>query len=154
MVTAATASTNPQEDTMPTTKLERVPDPQATAAPTAPAPEASVPEADASPAPVDVDQVRAAAIAQERAYQKEVRELCRLAGRQELADAFIDRQVSVDQVRGALLEERAKADEALGVTSTVERPADQPGAQTMDLTAIYARRNSFHRAAVTGSAGS
>ncbi len=137
---AATASaqptaSDPQEDTM-TIATQQAPSTATAVAPQDPG--------------LDPEQLRAEAVAQDRAYQKEVRELCRLAGNTQLADAFIDRQVSVEQVRSVLLDERAKADEAAQVTATIEAPG-QTAAPDIDLRAVYAQRNRYHRAAVAGA---
>lgn len=75
------------------------------------------------------------------AYAKKVRQLCQLAQKPELADGFIDRELSVDQVREALLEAQAKADEALEVVTANEVvPAAQKKAE-INPREIYERHN-------------
>jgi signal peptide peptidase SppA len=146
MVTAATAAHSPQEDDMPTTTPHPIP--AAASADDAP-PVANVAAA-VSPDPPALDeaQVRAEAVAADRAYQKEVRELCHLAGRVELADAFIERQLACEHVRAALLEQQAAEDEALQVTATTVRQGDAEPAPSLDLAAITERHNEYYHAAL------
>jgi signal peptide peptidase SppA len=69
------------------------------------------------------------------AYVKRVRELCDLAGRPELADRFIEREASVDDVHRTLVDARAQADVALEVTSSHDTvPTTRPA---IDLSEVY-----------------
>ena len=66
---------------------------------------------------------------------KRVRELCDLAGRPELADRFIEREASVDDVHRTLVDARAQADVALEVTSSHDTvPTTRPA---IDLSEVY-----------------
>ena len=74
-------------------------------------------------------------------YAREVRELCSLAGKPDLADEFIGKGTSVAAVRAALLDHRAQEDEALEVVSHHDTTVG--GTQGVDLAAVaqdvYAR---------------
>ena len=70
------------------------------------------------------------------AYVKKVRELCDLAGRPELADRFIEREASVDDVHRTLVDARAQADAALEVTSSHDTAASVRPA--IDLSEVSA----------------
>ena len=68
------------------------------------------------------------------AYVKRVRELCDLAGRPELADRFIEREASLDDVHRTLVDARAQADAALEVTSSHDTvPSTRPA---IDLSEV------------------
>ena len=80
-----------------------------------PAPEASAPE--------ETNIIDLAQEAERRgkeqalSYVKQVRELCALGGKPELADSFLEREASLEAVRHTLLEARALEDEVLEVTA-------------------------------------
>ncbi len=146
MVTAATAAHYSEEDPMPTNTLHAMP--ATAAADDGPPVVDAAATASADPPALDEAQVRADAIAADRAYQKEVRELCHLADRPELADAFIERQLACEHVRAALLEQQAAEDEALQITATTVRQADAEPAPSLDLAAITDRHNEYYHAAL------
>ena len=69
-------------------------------------------------------------------YAKEVRELCRLAGKPDLAESFIDRAVrdrkmSTDAVRKALIDLQAEEDDAAEIVSTHETTVGGSGGVDM-----------------------
>ena len=113
--------------------------------------EAATPEAitegGTSATSVDTSVIDLAAEAERRgkqralAYVKKVRELCDLAARPELADQFIEREASLDDVHRTLVDARAQADTALEVTSSHDTAA--PARPAIDLSEVsedaYAR---------------
>ena len=90
---------------------------------------------------VDLDAVRADERKATLAYVAEVHELCALAGRGDLAAGFIAKATPVAQVRRALLEARAAADEATAIRSQVRPASVEPAQPAIDTAAIYAARN-------------
>ena len=76
-------------------------------------------EADATPAPVDTEAIQKRA--QEAGYSaaSEVVELCALAGKADQASGFIKARKSPDDVRAALLNERATEDETTNISSRI-----------------------------------
>ena len=75
------------------------------------------------------------------AYVKKVRELCDLAARSELADQFIEREASLDEVHRTLVDARAQADAALEVTSSHDMaPTARPAIDLSEVSEdAYAR---------------
>ena len=65
------------------------------------------------------------------AYAKEVRQLCRLAGKPELADEFIEAETSTDAVRVALLDQAANEDEADRIVAGHDAPIGGTGGVDM-----------------------
>ena len=90
---------------------------------------------------IDLDAVRAEERKATLAYVAEVHELCALAGRGDLAAGFIAKATPVAQVRRALLEARAAADEATAIRSQVRPASVEPAQPAIDTAAIYAARN-------------
>ena len=108
----------------------------------APLEDTSAKETNARDTRVDTSVIDLAAEAERRgkqqafAYVKKVRELCDLAGRPELADRFIEREASVDDVHRTLVDARAQADAALEVTSSHDTvPTTRP---EIDLSEVSA----------------
>lgn len=66
---------------------------------------------------VDLDTARAAGRTEALAYMREVNDLCALAGKPELANAFIERDAKAADIRKELLEARASADAARDVST-------------------------------------
>ena len=94
---------------------------------------------------IDLEGTRASARLEERDYQRQVRELCRLGGRPELAEDFISRNVQPAAVGQALLESKVAADQVAEITS-VAVTAAAAGQAPISLQEIYRRRNAhFHR---------
>ena len=75
------------------------------------------------------------------AYVKKVRELCDLAARPELADQFIEREASLDEVHRTLVDARAHADAALEVASSHDTaPTARPAIDLSEVSEdAYAR---------------
>ncbi|MBO6522121.1 head maturation protease, ClpP-related [Thalassospira sp.] len=90
---------------------------------------------------VDIDHVRAQERKATLAYVNEVNQLCALAGTPDLASGFIAKATSTDQIRAALLEARAEADEASAVRAMRPGQANAPSEPVIDTAAIYAARN-------------
>ena len=80
------------------------------------------------------------------AYAKEVRELCSLAGKPELADSFIDKETSVEAVRTALIEQQADEDEAKEIVSAHETPVGGSG----DIDMHQVQLDAYSRLAQAG----
>lgn len=72
---------------------------------------------------VDLDAARAEGRTQALAYMREIQDLCALAGKPELATAFIEKEAKPSDVRAELLGARASADAAREV-STQTLPGD------------------------------
>lgn len=92
---------------------------------------------------VDLDQIRAEERTATLAYVNEVSQLCALAGAPDLASGFIARATSTEQVRAALLQARAEADEASAVRAMRSGQAQAPSEPVIDTAAIYAARNTI-----------
>ncbi len=90
---------------------------------------------------VDLDHVRAQERKATLAYVNEVNQLCALAGTPDLASGFIAKATSTDQVRAALLQARAEADEASAVRAMRPGQSKAPSEPVIDTAAIYAARN-------------
>ena len=72
---------------------------------------------------VDLDTARQDGRTQALAYVREINEICQLAGMSDRAQAFIDKESPVAEVRTALIEAKATADAATTITP------QQPGAK-------------------------
>jgi ATP-dependent Clp protease protease subunit len=94
---------------------------------------------------IDLDAVRAEERRATLAYVTEVHELCAIAGRGDLAAAFVAKATPVAQVRRALLEARAAEDEATAIRSQVRPTTVEPAQPSIDTAAIYAVRNQHAR---------
>ena len=92
---------------------------------------------------LDLEKHTAEARMKERAYQKEVRQLCQLAGKPELADEFIEAELSVDTVRQKLVDARAQESEADEIAGQHEGRASVPDRPPVDLAAVH--EDSFSR---------
>ena len=90
---------------------------------------------------IDLDAVRADERRATLAQVTEVHELCALAGRGDLAAAFIAKATPVAQVRRALLETRAAEDEATAIRGHAHPAVIDPAQPAIDTAAIYAARN-------------
>jgi ATP-dependent Clp protease protease subunit len=90
---------------------------------------------------VDLDHVRAQERKATLAYVNEVNQLCALAGTPDLAGGFIAKATSTEQVRAALLQARAEADEASAVRAMRPGQTKAPSEPVIDTAAIYAARN-------------
>ena len=66
---------------------------------------------------VDLDTARAAGRTEALAYMREVQDLCALAGKPEMATAFIEKEAKASDIRKELLEARASADAARDVST-------------------------------------
>lgn len=101
------------------------------------APDAAV----TTPAASDVATIRTGILA----AQKEIRSLCKIAGKAELADGFIDADKSVSDVLAELDklrdEDAAKAANGGDTINTRHRPNAPAAAKVVDTTDIYARFN-------------
>lgn len=84
---------------------------------TAAGPAAGSPPAPAAGNVIDLDVARAAGRTEALAYMREVQDLCVLAGKPEMATAFIEREAKPVDVRNELLEARASADAAREVST-------------------------------------
>jgi hypothetical protein len=130
---AAERSDRPAESAEPAPTRVAADEPQVTAAP----PSAQV---------IDLDAVRADERRATLAYVAEVHDLCALAGRSDLAAAFVSKATPVAQIRRALLEARAAEDEATAIRGQVRPATLDPAAQpAIDTAAIYAARNQHCR---------
>lgn len=75
------------------------------------------------------------------AYVTDVTQLCQLAGQPDKAAAFIAKATPVENVRAALLESRAAADEANSIANQVPASTNPTSEPKIDTAAIYAERN-------------
>ena len=102
---------------------------------TGPAPTATAPSN-----VVDLDGARAAGRIEALAYVREVQDLCTLAGKPEMATAFIERDAKPTDVRKELLEARASADAARDVSTQTlaSASAARPAGAGADATASRA----------------
>ena len=90
----------------------------------------------------EIAKAKTAAMDETLAYVGEVTELCQLAGAPAKAMEFITKATPVAEVRKALLNAKAAADEASVIAGQI--PANtttQTGEPKIDTAAIYARRN-------------
>ena len=92
---------------------------------------------------IDLAKHTSEARMEERAYQKEVRQLCKLAGKPELADEFIEKNLSADVVREKLVDARAEESEADEIAGQHEGRAGAGDKPPVDLAAVQA--DSFER---------
>jgi hypothetical protein len=75
-------------------------------------------------------------------YVMDVMGACRMAGRPELAEKFIEKRIPLDAVRSALQNAQAQADEAIKIVGTPPPEPEDGGtkAQTIDAAGIFAAR--------------
>ncbi|WP_339862503.1 head maturation protease, ClpP-related [Thalassospira alkalitolerans] len=105
-------------------------EPMSDAAPPAPAPE-TVPVTELVSAPVsDPAAIEARVRSEALAYAREITDLCALAGEAHKASAFIAAAMPITDVRAALMEARARADEQAVINGT--RDARTPKAPPAD----------------------
>jgi ATP-dependent Clp protease protease subunit len=89
---------------------------------------------------VSIDEARAAGRADAIAYVQEITEICALAGKAELATAFIAKETKAADVRKELLEARASADAARTVTNTIpQKEVGQSGGLTARMQQLVAK---------------
>ena len=91
---------------------------------------------------VDLDGARAEGRNAALSYVREVRDLCALAGKPAMADAFIEKEAAPADVRKELLDARASADAARDVsTQTLAGAGATAKAPWGDAVASANRRN-------------
>ena len=93
------------------------------------------------------EQAKAAGKLEERAYAKEVRQLCALAGKPELADDFIDAETSVDVVRQTLVDGRVEGEQAEEISGQHEGRAGSGDRAPVDMAAVQSDAFERYRAA-------
>jgi len=98
---------------------------------------------------IDLEQHRASARLEERAYQKKLRGLCQMAGKPDLAEAFIEKDLTAAIVSERLLELRAQEDEAVQINAQTDPHPTRPP-KALNGSEVYDTLNQPYRQALAG----